>query len=279
MKELRAEEVLGISLHRYLGYVILLCMSKKAKVKGAEEIVTAVVPIVPQKKEIILEGDPDAQLAYAGKAARALMGLVNKKPNPVTIRGKTYLEFGDWQVLARFYGATVEIEWTKELPNNKGYEARALVKRGGEVISSAEGMCTRDEKRWKDADEYAVRSMAQTRTSAKALRNAFGWVAELAGYSATPAEEMPREEPVMAPYTVKKAATVDDDAHEAQKDKIRELLTLLGKSSRTKGEAAAAVKVLTGYDLAPENFHFIIIELRRKVEDTDPIAQVLNNKE
>lgn len=255
-------------------------MSKKAKVKAAEEIVTAVVPVVPQKKEIILEGDPDAQLAYAGKAARALMGIVSKKPNPVLIRGKQYLEFGDWQVLARFYGATVEVEWTKELPNKNGYEARALVKRNGEVISSAEGMCTRDEKRWKDADEYAVRSMAQTRTSAKALRNAFGWVAELAGYSGTPAEEeMPREEPVMAPYTVKKATTANDDAQDGQRDKIKELLSLLGKKHGTLSEATAAVKILTKYDLKPENFPAIITILKEKLEATDPIAQVLNNKE
>lgn len=51
----------------------------------------------------------------------------------------------------------------------------------------------RSEKRWGTADEYAVNSMAQTRASAKALRNAFGWVAELAGYQSTPAEEMPGE--------------------------------------------------------------------------------------
>lgn len=160
--------------------------------KKKEEVAVAVVE--PARKELILEGDPEAQLAFASKAANALMSVVGKKKNKVMIQGKQYLEFGDWQVLARFYGATVEIEWTKELPN--GFEARALVKRAGEVISSAEGMCTRDERRWKTADDYAVRSMAQTRTSAKALRNAFGWVAELAGYSATPAEEMPYEAPV-----------------------------------------------------------------------------------
>lgn len=154
--------------------------------------------IVTPKKELILEGDPEAQLAFATKAANALMTVVKNKPKPVIIRGKQYLEYGDWQVLGRFYGATVEIEWTKKLLNSEGkthgYEARALVNRNGETIASAEGMCTTDEERWGDAEEYAIRSMAQTRTAAKALRNAFGWVAELAGYSATPAEEMPRDD-------------------------------------------------------------------------------------
>ena len=159
--------------------------------KNNTEITTSKEPValaVARKRKLVLEGDPEAQLAFATKAANALMTVVHSKKNPVIIQGKQYLEFGDWQVLGRFYGATVEIEWTKLL--DKGYEARAVVKRNGETVSSAEGMCTRDERRWKTADDYAIRSMAQTRTAAKALRNAFGWVAELAGYSATPAEEM-----------------------------------------------------------------------------------------
>ncbi len=180
---------------------------------GPKEV--AIVAVAP-KRELVLEGDPDAQLAFAGKAANALMRVVKNKPRPVMIQGKQYLEYGDWQVLARFYGATVEIEWTKPLLKSdgkiKGYEARALVKRQGEVISSAEGMCTTDENRWGQAEEYAVRSMAQTRTAAKALRNAFGWVAELAGYSATPAEEMPQHAP-MPSYQVKRV--IEDESDEA----------------------------------------------------------------
>lgn len=171
------------------------------KASAAETAITVQQEALPSHPAVVLEGDPDAQLAYAQKAAAALMKVVSQKKNPVMIRGKQYLEYGDWQVLGRFYGATVEVEWTRELPEGRGYEARVLVKRQGEVISSAEGMCTRDEKNsngkpaiWANAADYAVRSMAQTRTAAKALRNAFGWVAELAGYSATPAEEMPRDD-------------------------------------------------------------------------------------
>jgi hypothetical protein len=38
---------------------------------------------------------------------------------------------------------------------------------------------------------FQLRSMAQTRACAKALRNAFAWVVVLAGYRPTPAEELP----------------------------------------------------------------------------------------
>lgn len=152
------------------------------------------------KKKLILEGDPDQQLEFAMKAANTLMKAVSQKPKKVIIRGEQYLEYGDWQTLARFFGATAAVEWSKPLyniVNNEeqkgqviGYEARAIVKRNGVEVSSAEAMCMRAEKNWKDRDEFMLRSMAQTRASAKALRNAYGWVAELAGMKSTPAEEM-----------------------------------------------------------------------------------------
>lgn len=168
-------------------------MARPKKAPTTEIAVPVSVPAVVVKKELILEGDPVKQFEFARKAATTLMSWVEQKPKKVLIRGEQYLEFGDWQILGRFYGSFVGIEWTRPIMKGDkvwGYEARAFVQRGEEKFSPAEGMCTRDEKRWATADEYAIRSMAQTRTSAKALRNAFGWVAELAGMKSTPAEEM-----------------------------------------------------------------------------------------
>src|SRR5262245_17481792 len=142
---------------------------------------------------LIMEGDPEAQLDYAQRASTALMKRVEAKKKKVIINGKQYLEFGDWQTLSRFFGATVGTEWTKRIERNEllvGYEARAIVWQHGQVISAAEASCLRDEKNWANRDEFALKSMAQTRAGSKALRNAFGWVAEMAGYSGTPAEEM-----------------------------------------------------------------------------------------
>ena len=163
------------------------------KKKETEVVVVKELPIV-QPKPLVLEGDPEQQLAFAMKAANALMKAVNQKPKKVMIRGEQYLEYGDWQTLARFFGATASIEWSKPLLDEKGdvkgYEARSAVLHQGVVISSAEAMCLRGERNWRDRDEFMLRSMAQTRAAAKALRNAYGWVAELAGMKSTPAEEM-----------------------------------------------------------------------------------------
>lgn len=46
---------------------------------------------------------------------------------------------------------------------------------------------------------FQLRSMAQTRACAKALRNVLAWVVMLAGYKTTPAEEMPLESNPSAP--------------------------------------------------------------------------------
>lgn len=198
------------------------------------------IAIVP-KRDLILEGDPQKQLEYAQKAAKALMDVVSKKAKPVIINKETYLEFPDWQTLGRFFGGTVGTEWTKPIERDGklwGYEASAIVRREGMVIASAEAMCSRDEEKWgmrpkyewqgqypnkrrvkvgeELVPEFQLRSMAQTRAGAKALKNAYGWVARLAGYRDTPAEEMqgiyPEEEFDTTPIKAKaKVISTGDD--------------------------------------------------------------------
>jgi hypothetical protein len=86
-----------------------------------------------------------------------------------------------------------------------GWEARVIARtRMGEVVGSAEAECLRSEDAWSFTpppnkygktpparDDYALRSMAQTRAVSKALRLPLGFVMQLAGFNPTPAEEMP----------------------------------------------------------------------------------------
>lgn len=245
------------------------------KKKIIEEVAVA---IVPPKKELVLEGDPQAQLAFAMKAADALMSAVSHKPKKVMIRGEQYLEYGDWQTLARFFGATASVAWSKAILDEKGavrgYEARAEVLHQGQVISSAEAMCMRVERNWKDRDEFMLRSMAQTRASAKALRNAYGWVAELAGMKSTPAEEM-GEVYDQSPIHEKAVPTVTYDDHEESKIKPPKVVTELQQKKKIKElvDAKALVDMTTaedyqeyvmgntGLELTPSNYQIIIERL------------------
>lgn len=155
-----------------------------------EQQLTTPAPLPPA---VIWEGSPDLQLEYAHKAAKALMARVAQKKRPIIINGRQYLEIGDWQTVGHFFGCSVGTDWSRPIERHgaiAGYEAKAIVYRHGVVVASAEAICMVAEKRWSTAAEYALKSMAQTRAASKALRNAVGWVVELAGYSSTPAEEM-----------------------------------------------------------------------------------------
>lgn len=167
---------------------------------------------------VALERAPDVVLEEAHRAAAALKRVLDGKLKKVFFNNEQYLEFEDWQTVARFYGVTVIVRSVEyvEFGKNRGFRAvaDALLVSRNQVISSADAMCLDDEanwgarpiyewrkdeatgraKRFKVGEEpvplFQLRSMAQTRACAKALRNAFAWVVVLAGYRPTPAEEM-----------------------------------------------------------------------------------------
>ena len=60
----------------------------------------------------------------------------------------------------------------------------------GATISKGTGVCSNMEAAKATFDEYAINSMAQTRSIGKGYRNIIGYVMNNAGYETTPAEEM-----------------------------------------------------------------------------------------
>ena len=140
------------------------------------------------------QGDPHAILEQAAEAAKALQEVIAAKEKPVTINGKQYLECEDWLTVARFFGCSSRLEWTKpmEFGDAIGFEARHQVIRlsDGMVVGAGEGMCLNNEQRWASRPLFQLRSMAQTRAESRALGSVFRWVAVLAKFGGTPAEEM-----------------------------------------------------------------------------------------
>lgn len=156
-------------------------------VNGTDLVVTDPVPVSIARA-------PDEVLNEARRAAVALKQVLDGKKKKVRFNGEQYLEFEDWQTVGKFYGVTVRVVSTSpvEIGDITGFEARAEVidTHTGQIVSSAEAMCLNDEVNWKKKPLFQLRSMAQTRASAKALRNVLAWVVVLAGYKPTPAEEM-----------------------------------------------------------------------------------------
>ena len=150
----------------------------------------------------LLSQKPQEVIESAHLAAKQLTNIVAQRTNKLVVGGKQYLFFEDWQTLGRFYGISARVLGTEELfkyaktdsrvPQPSivvGYLAKAAAVHQGYEVSSAEAECTINETNWKNKPLFQLRSMAQTRACAKALRNCLGWVAVLAGYEAMPAEE------------------------------------------------------------------------------------------
>jgi hypothetical protein len=139
---------------------------------------------------VVMEETPAAQLQRKIEIANILADVLNSRKLYHVIQGKKHVSAEGWQVLAALCDLSVETIWTHELED--GWEARVEVKdAGGRMRGSAEHECRRSENRWAKADSYALRSMAQTRATSRAVKQAAGFVVKLAGFSPTPAEEMP----------------------------------------------------------------------------------------
>lgn len=168
--------------------------------------------VIPETQGLLPTLTPREQIEKASEMAKVLQDVVKQANLARNFGGKKdHLEYEAWQTIGQFFNCTPQTEWTKPIKDGDkimGYEARVnVVNAEGRTIASAESMCLRDEPNWKNKPLYSLRSMAQTRTAGKALRSVFAWVAVLAGYSGTPAEEMsedfnkPQERPKQDPQS------------------------------------------------------------------------------
>lgn len=147
-------------------------------------------------KTSLFDLEPRAQIAKATEMANALTDVIEKQKLYTTIQGKKYVTCEGWQLLGAFLGILPRESGVTELDGgSSGFEARIelVCAANGRVVGGASALCSTSEKRWSTAEKYAVRSMAITRATGKAYRLAFSWIIRLAGYEATPAEEMPTD--------------------------------------------------------------------------------------
>ena len=140
----------------------------------------------------------DPEQAY--KEAQRLVSVVaNRCTGPgyvVNISGRQYPKIEWWTSVSASLGLFPRVLYSKRLDRDGevAYEAKVEVHRNNHIIASGEAMCSNREDRWRNADEYAIKSMAITRASGKAYRIPLSFLAVMAGLEVTPAEEMPRGE-------------------------------------------------------------------------------------
>jgi len=151
---------------------------------------TAPVPIL-----LFGSDDPQAIIASATARADVLADVIKQRQLYVMIGNREYVKVEGWTLLGALLGVFPIPVWTHPMEN--GWEARVEARTlSGVLVGAAEAQCLREEKSWANRDDFALRSMAQTRATAKALRLPLGFVMALAGYETTPAEEMVAEKAI-----------------------------------------------------------------------------------
>jgi hypothetical protein len=160
----------------------------------------APAPVAPAAA-LFASPEPEAIVAQASAMATALARVIDSRGLAVAIHGRRHVRVEGWTLLGAMLGVFPVCIWSRPLADG-GWEARVEARTlAGALVGAAEAQCTRDEEGWRDRPAFALRSMAQTRATSKALRLPLGFVMSLAGYDATPAEEMDGvwEAPVAAP--------------------------------------------------------------------------------
>jgi hypothetical protein len=163
--------------------------------------------------------NPKLVVTRAAQVADELARVIRNQKLSVHINSREHVLVEGWTLLGTMLGVFPVLSWTRRLDD--GWEARVEARTlAGAVVGAAEGECLRGERRWAKADDYAIRSMSQTRATSKALRQPLGFVMQLAGFDATPAEEMPGaggadRQPASRPATARapERPTVEQLAH------------------------------------------------------------------
>lgn len=169
---------------------------------------------VVKQTEVVNLTSPQAVVKFSNDLKQIIVD--NKLYTPV--KGKNFVNVEGWQIAGAFVGITPIVTSVENLSEGDNYKYRAevkLVQYGSDTpIGYGVAICTNKEANKKSFDEYAVCSMAQTRAISKAYRLAIGYLMKLAGYEATPAEEM--QETMYEDVSVEEVSGDDEPYKEAE---------------------------------------------------------------
>ena len=129
-----------------------------------------------------------------------LAKLIKEKGLSSNIQGKQFVNVEGWQFAGAALGLMPIITETTDLTRRGTEPGQVEIKymskcevrniNTGQLVATGVAICSNFEYSKKKFDEYAILSMAQTRSIGKAYRNLLAWLMKSAGFEATPAEEM-----------------------------------------------------------------------------------------
>lgn len=142
------------------------------------------------KKDIAPSISNPSSLVAFSKELKTFIVTQNLYTN---IQGKNYVNVEGWQFAGVSMGIIPVVEKCERLNRDKeiAYQAEVSLYNGDKKVGYGVAICSNSESKRKNADEYVIASMAQTRAVGKAYRLLIGFIMKQAGYEATPADEMP----------------------------------------------------------------------------------------
>ena len=174
------------------------------------------VAVVEQMREpttVFGTDNPAAIMQRVTDIAKPLADFIKQQHMSTTISDREYVLAEGWAFMGAMLGVSPRTLRVTEMRDADGlvcgFEANVeLLMRDGSIVGGAIAECARTEKQWSNRDDFALKSMAQTRATGKAFRMALGFVMKAAGYEATPAEEMPVEERMVSKPPLARASAV-----------------------------------------------------------------------
>lgn len=142
--------------------------------------------------------DAGGVIIRATAIADRLKDIIEKAHLTKVIQQKTFVLVDGWTAMGAMLGVFPVLDYCRriERENERAYESRIVLRHiSGAVVGAGEAICSSSERTWSSRDEYAIKSMAQTRATGKAYRLSFSWIMAMAGYQPTNAEEIPDDNP------------------------------------------------------------------------------------
>lgn len=154
--------------------------------------------LVKQGEQLPVALTPREVVDNATIQAKLLMDIVEKAHCYQQIRDKKYLQVEAWETIGAFNRTHSETAEVAPIKNDEGqtigYQARVQLWKDGQVVGGAVMPCFFTENCCKgrdgDAKHKACMSAAQTFATSKAYRMNYSYIAILAGFQPTPAEEI-----------------------------------------------------------------------------------------
>lgn len=205
------------------------------------------------------------RVELAENVATTLKTILTQQKLIQKIKGNEYVTVSGWNTLGTMLGVRVIVDEVVPFPTNAkyGYKARVSLYQSDNHLATGEAIATSNGFQ---KEEHTVYSMAITRAEGKAFRMCMSWIVELAGYKATPYEEMPEE---MIKKTSNDSFTTADNVTNTELDpvalnycrSIRDVLESEGKPVTKSKMRSKLVKMIKDGDidksLRPQLIDFI----------------------